>query len=102
MSRRRELQQKLTDVLGGGKVYFQPPESVKLTYPCIVYSLSDIEPQYADDKTYRLHDKYQVTLITKDPDQDKVREFLLSLPSCRFDRRFVNDNLYHDVFDIYY
>lgn len=31
-------------------VYFQPPESVKLLYPCIVYKRSAGDTRFADNK----------------------------------------------------
>ena len=102
MSRRKQLHQRLMDILGSSNVYFQPPESVKLMYPCIVYSLTAINADYADDKTYGLRDSYQVSLISKNHDHDEVRAYLLALPYCHFNQRFVHDNLYHDIFTIYY
>ena len=41
MASRLNLQDKLEEVLGSKQVYFQPPESLKLKYPCIVYSRSN-------------------------------------------------------------
>jgi len=49
-------------------VYFQPPESFKINYPCIVFSISDIDTKFADDNPYRLKKRYTVTLIDKNPD----------------------------------
>ena len=34
------------------RCYFQPPESVKMSYPAIVYSLDDIDKTYANDGVY--------------------------------------------------
>ncbi len=52
MSRRLELHAKLVDFLGSGHVYFQPPESVRLTYPCIIYNLDDFDVKRADNELY--------------------------------------------------
>ena len=38
MDRRLQLHEELCSVLGSRNVYFQPPETIKLTYPCIIYS----------------------------------------------------------------
>lgn len=36
--KRQEFHQKLTNALGEGyKVYYQPPETLQMTYPCVVY-----------------------------------------------------------------
>ena len=29
-------------------VYFQPPETIKIKYPCIIYSLDDYDTRFAD------------------------------------------------------
>ena len=39
MDRRLKLQTLLESIKGVSKVYFQPPETVKMSYPCIVYLL---------------------------------------------------------------
>ena len=84
------------------KVYFQPPAGQKIEYPCIIYQLQNLDVDYADDITYRKHTHYLVTLIGFDPDNDDLIDKLLELRYCSFDRRFISDNLYHDVFDLYY
>ena len=116
-------------------VYFQPPSNTKISYPCIVYKLSDISAKHANDLGYIEHRSYEVTVIDRDPDS-ALRERILSLfgdPNQiewdthnfesddvlsdifsnakhgglpilrgRFDRPFINDNLNHYVFTIYY
>lgn len=101
MGSRLELQVKLEELLGSRNVYFQPPESVKLNYPAIVYSRSDIENTFANNGVYRQSLAYQVTLIDKNPDSDLVGK-VSRLPMCRFDRHFKADNLNHDVFTLYF
>lgn len=102
MSRRKELGNKLLELHSNSNVYFQPPEGFKLSYPCITYEFVDIYSAYADDTHYKLRDKYRVTLISKDGDPDNVRKLLLGLPFSSFERRFISDNLYHDVISTYY
>lgn len=84
------------------KVYFQPPAGQKMEYPCITYALTDIPEEYADNKSFIRHKHYIVTLIGFDADNDDIIEQLLDLQYCSYDRRFISDNLYHDVFDLYY
>ena len=43
MASRLDLQTFLEELLESKNVYFQPPESVKMKYPAIVYALDDIE-----------------------------------------------------------
>lgn len=99
---RTELHQKLVTILGNDHVYFQPPESVKMVYPGIVYNLSDFYQRQADNKNYVVDKRYTVTYIHRDPDSTLYHQMFEEFEYCRFDRRFVNDNLYHDVYSIYY
>ena len=100
MNNREWLQSQLEAVLGSDHVYFQPPESVKLVYPCIVYERNDIDKVMASDDVYIKDESYTVTLITKDPDSPLIDE-LLGLRYCSYDRHFVSDNLNHEIFNIY-
>lgn len=102
MGPRTELHAILVDALGSENVYFQPPESIRMEYPCIVYFRDAGEMKYADGKMYHLWCRYQVTYISRTPDDDNVIERLASLPLCEYDRHYVADNLHHDVFNIYY
>lgn len=97
---RLNLHAKLVQILGSENVYFQPPTNLRMCYPCVVYELNRIDSIYASDKNYMHHPGYTVTLIHKKPDNEFVDK-LFSLPYCRFDRAFVNDNLYHYVYTIY-
>ena len=95
------LHEELCSVLGSRNVYFQPPENMKLKYPAIIYSRSDIDQLHANNNSYIRNHAYQIILVDPDPDSETV-ESILDLPMCRFDRHYVSDNLNHDVFTIYY
>lgn len=43
MANRLNLHEEFATLLGSNNVYFQPPESVKLNYPCIKYSRVGID-----------------------------------------------------------
>lgn len=94
---RLELHRLLLDVLGSENVYYQPPESFKMRYPCIVYSRADIDPLRADDSAYVKRHRYLVTFIGRDPDDLRV-ETLADIRGFSYDRHFVSDGLHHDVF----
>lgn len=82
-------------------VYFQPAESVKMKYPCIIYSLDDYSTHHADNLPYMVTKCYQVTVVDKDPDS-VIKDQVALLPQSRFVRHFTKDNLNQDVFEIYY
>ena len=99
--RRLELHELLCRLLGTRKVYFQPPASVQMRYPAIVYSRYNIENVPADNLTYKQDTFYQLTVIDPDPDSQIVYK-VAQLPMCVFDRHYASDNLNHDVFTICY
>lgn len=101
MNRRVELHHKLEEVLGSKNVYFQPPVSLKLKYPCIVYNLETANDTNANDHLYRRLYRYTLTYITKDPDDPK-RDLIDNLMYCRMNRFFISDNFNHFVYEIYY
>lgn len=98
MKSRLILDAKLREICPN--VYFQPPESIKLKYPCIIYQLSDIDIHHADDRYYLAGKRYTVFGITKDPDSD-IPDKLALLEMSAFDRTYTSDNLYHYVYTIY-
>lgn len=100
MARRPKLQETLEELLQSENVYYQPPASVYLQYPCIVYQDDLLTQRHADNSVYKVERAYSVTLITKQCD-DPIAEKLAWLPRCRFERSFTSDNLYHHVFRIY-
>lgn len=101
MNNRLKLHELLCEALGSRQVYFQPPETVKMKYPAIVYSRNNISNRHANDDVYMQSPSYSITVIDKNPDSDIVDKVSL-LPRCRFDRHYTSDNLNHDTFTIYY
>mgnify|MGYP003298287533 FL=1 len=101
MADRLELQALLEDVLGSENVYFDPPENVKMNYPAIKYSRSKIDNTFAINSVYKQDLRYEVIAIYKDPDSDLPLK-ISRLPKCKHDRPYVSDNLYHDVFTLYF
>lgn len=101
MDQRLELQSVLEQILGCNHVYFQPPATVKMQYPCIVYNLEPENLSYADNKAYRVKDRYSLTLIERNPDSSLRRQLIEEL-NCSPDRYFIKDNLYHKIYTLYY
>lgn len=101
MNNRLEFHEILADILGSRNVYFQPPETVKIEYPAIIYSRSDIDNRFADNNVYLQNHKYQVIVVDKNPDSAIV-DAVSKLPTANFDRHYTSDNLNHDVFTVFY
>lgn len=72
-----------------------------MVYPAIVYQRDDAWTEFAGNRPYSYQQRYQVTLIAKDPDSD-IRSKIADLPLSRYERFFAANNLNHDVFVIYF
>jgi hypothetical protein len=102
ITRRGELQDKLEAVLGSPNVYFQPPASLQMRYPCIVYKRDNTRTIFADNSTYKNTKRYLVTVIDADPDSKVHEKLLETFPLCSNDRFFTADDLNHDVFNLFF
>lgn len=102
MASRLNLQTELEELLGSRNVYFQPPETVKMQYDAIVYELSNKYVRHADNIPYFNMQRYDITIISRNPDNDISDRVMRKMQYASFDRRFVSDNLYHDTLTIYY
>ena len=102
MASRLDLQTEFEEILGSTEVYFQPPASVKLSYPCIIYSRSSINKQNANDQLYKSINEYEVTVIDPDPENTFADDILAHFPMCRFNRQYVSENLNHSVLTLYF
>ena len=102
VNNREDLHEILKELLGSNNVYFQPPESRKLDYPCVIYNRENGDSQFADNKTYTFSYRYQIIYIDRDPDSDFPIRLIERLPKCIYDRHFTSDNLNHEVFNLYY
>ena len=101
MDRWRQLRDILKSILPSGNVYFQPPPSVKIEYPCIIFERESNQVSMADDRRYKSMFRYSILYIRRTNDTE-VPEAILSLPLCSYDRFYATDNLNHDAFSIFY
>lgn len=97
MGSRLNLQRELEELLGTRNVYFQPPPSMSMKFPCIVYERARLNTQFADNNPYKVDKVYYITYIDTNPDSDMPLK-LANLPMCVFQRHYVSDNKYYDQF----
>ena len=100
-ARRNELNMLLEAILGTSEVHFQPPNNLLMEYPAIVYERDSAQINHAGNSPYRSQKRYQITLISYDPDTE-YWDKLAALPRVAFERHFKADGLNHDVFTIYF
>lgn len=117
---RLDLDRELREVLGSDNVYFSPPESIKLKYPCIVYHQTGGDTKKADNKNYTLTLQYTVTLICKDADAGAmagyneetgeldydsdsfIEKMIYHFPMCNYVNHRAVNNLNHETFTLFY
>ena len=101
MSRTRlDLQAKFEEICDN--VYFQKPRDNKMIYPCILYNLSRIRLMHANNKVYNHKRRYTVTYITKNPDDPIIDSMLYLFEQIHWDRQYESNNLYHNVYELYF
>lgn len=101
MGRPRHELQTILEETSAVKVYFQPPENLKLFYPCVIYQRESMDVDYADNAPYRNATQYMITVIDRDPDS-AIPSKIAALPLCAFNRFYTADNLNHDVYTLYF
>lgn len=105
-TRRLELDKRLREILqeetGQVNLYFQPPEGFKLTYPCIIYKKDTGDHMFADNSVYQFTQAYQLTFISKNPDNSVVERILKEFKWAKYGRSFQAENINHDVIILYY
>ena len=102
MGSRLKLHEELCEILGTRNVYYNPPASVKRTYPCIQYALEAPDQKRANNGIYQSINRYEVTVIEHDPESDTADNVQRHFPWASIDRRYKADNLNHTVLTIYY
>lgn len=102
LEHRVELHNKLVEILGSQNVYFQPPSSLVMKYPCIVYHKSIGRSFNADNATYLYTDSYDVTVLDKNPDSQIPDKLIYSFEMIRRQNPSVRDGIYHTPFVLYY
>lgn len=101
---RREILNKILVAIMEGNadsVHFEPPSNITMDFPCIVYERDDQRTSYADNKPYRTTMGYQVTVIERNSDSE-IPNKVAALPMCSHSRSFKADNLYHDVYSLFF
>ena len=96
---RTELHEILVEILGSRNVYFQPPSSIRMQYPCIVYEWNRNSTKHANNDRYHVLRDYQVTVIDRDPDSG-IPDMVEALPYCSMSTTMVMDNLHQFVFNL--
>lgn len=102
MSSRLDLHEELCTILGTRNCYFQPPESVKMKYPCIRYSSDGVNVAHANNRVYKNIKRYEGVVIDSNPDSAIADKILEHFEMCSLGSSYTADNLNHFPFTLYY
>lgn len=104
LDRRLILDEKLRRILGNTNVYFEPPASLIMKYPCIRYKRSNIDVVFADNKVYLGKNRYEIIAIFEDADDDLPDRLLYNNEdlTLNLERPYVADGLHHYVFTTHF
>jgi len=97
---RLRLHEKLCNVIGSDHVYYEPPENLKLVYPCIVYFRETYDPLHANNGKYRVWPRYRITYISTTVDDSILDDLLYEFTYIRHTNHFVAEKLHHDVYEL--
>lgn len=100
MRTRLELQAALERLVGSRNVYFQPPESLNIKYPCIIYETHDLKNRFANNNIYKQNFSYQLVLVDSNPDSEIFKN-MCKIPQIKFKNFYISENLNHYVFESY-
>lgn len=99
--KRLKLHEFLCKIIESRNCYYSPPASIEMSYPCVVYDLSDPKTKYADNISYLTFLRWTVTVIDEDPDS-KIASRFFDIPKCTLNSKFESDDLNHFVFSLYF
>ena len=102
MNRRFELHAKLETLIQSKHVYFQPPASVRLVYPCVVYTIGEGDVKRGNESIYQYVNSYILTLIYKHTTIAILDKVLKEVEMCKLNTTYCSENLNHYVFTVYY
>lgn len=102
ISERQEFHNKLKEIYPNISIYFQPPASIKMSYPCIIYNLDNINMTRADNKIYTAQYRYALTYVSNKPDDTDYQKLFDTFEYVNLERYYRADNLNHYLITILY
>jgi hypothetical protein len=95
------LQEVLETTFPSLPVHFSPPGNYILKRPCIVYSLQQRDPSYANNSPYSIGKRFQVTVLSDRPGIDGL-DAMYSMPNVIVTghNSYVTNDISHEVFTV--
>lgn len=83
-------------------VYYQPPDNIRMSYPCIVYHKTGWSNRSGNNDHYIKNQQWTITLIDTDPDSLTAEDIEKHFEYCSIQQYFKKDNLSHTTLRLYY
>ena len=99
---RMKFSDKLKEFVTPENVHFQPPATVKLKYPCIIYQRMPAHKEFANNTKFLNKPLWRVQVIDNNPDSiigDNIDNAFMYSKIVSMD---TIDNLLHTTLEIYY
>lgn len=85
-------------------VYYDPPTSIQMKFPCFRFTMNNTNVTYADNFTYLRKPRWTVTYITRDVEdiEPLIKDMFDNFKYLVQETQFKAENLQHVVFNLYY
>lgn len=85
-------------------VYYDPPTSIQMQYPCFRFTMNNTDSKYADNIHYINTKRWALTYITRDVEEIDmvIKKVLDAFKYCTHETTFKSDNLNNVVFNLYF
>lgn len=101
-----DLKQKTDIIVSRSKtitphVYFNPPEGIRMEYPCVRITRTGVYTMRAENGNYLMFDRYSYVYITQDPEDPNIHGILKLFTRIRHASTVTKDNLYNENYVLY-
>lgn len=102
MRKKTDYIQKTLQEIGVKNVYIDPPENIKMKYPCMRVRLNTGRSRYASNKVHIFTPSWEMIYIGYEPDEEMIPKIMHAFPQVSYTRHYTADNLHHNSFILYY
>lgn len=100
--RRLILHGRLVDLFPTYGIFYNPPGDLLLSRPCIVYTDTQEEPSYANNLSYIVGTRFQVTVFEDLPGIGGLTSGIFDIPgiTVNSNRKYITADVVHYVFNV--
>ena len=101
------IQEKANDILkklkgiGIEHVYIDPPENIRMSYPCARVRLNIPRTRYADNRPHIVVPSWEIIYMSYEPDDEYLLKIMDAFQMISANRHYASDGLHHYPFILY-